>query len=337
LIGLKQKPLYDLTFVCRKGENHFAQPILHELKKRFSIQYLYPNHKRDYWHFQVKGKVIWVEWAHKFAHQVAKKKWEDKKVVVRFHRSEILSRYMKMIKWKNIDHVIFVNSNFENEFRQKISNNLLTSTIPNAIDVKAFPFEEPKSNKSICVYGYGFNPIKGYDSLILFFHKLLNRDSEFHLTIMGMITKQPSSKRQLKKIKEMIREIGIEEKITIIEKDLVDSLVKDRENVSQFLSRHEIILSFSHVESFHYSFAEGLLCGLQGFYNQWHNPLIKEFWNPWGCSSEEDMLKKIIHWSKLDLSAKKEITQRNRQYVLNNFGSQHIAKQYESLFFGAHS
>ena len=332
-----KKPEFDLTFICRKGEDHFAQPILNELAKKYKIQYLYPVHKMDYWNFKVRGKVIWVEWANKFAHQVAKKDWKDKKVIVRFHRSEILSRYMKMIKWKNVDHIIFVNSNFENEFKQKISNGVQTSTIPNAVEEEAFTFLQPRSNNSICVYGYGFNPIKGYDDLILFFRKLLDVDSKFHLTIMGMITAQPSSIRQLKKIKELIRENGLEEKITIIEKELVDSLVEDRTHVSQFLSRHEVILSFSQTESFHYAFAEGLLCGLQGFYNQWSNPLINEFWGPWGCTSEEDMIQRIIEWSKLDLSQKKKTTEKNREYVINNFSSKHIAERYASLFFKASS
>lgn len=334
---LKKNPEFDLTFICSKGADHFAQPILNELEKKYKIQYLYPVHKMDYWHFKVLGKVIWVEWANKFAHQVSKKKWKDKKIIVRLHRNEILSRYMKLIKWKNVDHVIFVNSNFENEFKQKISNNVQTSTIPNAIDVGAFPYMEPKNNKSICIYGYGFNPIKGYDDLIRFFQKLLALDPDFHLTIMGMATKQHSSIRQLKKIKGLVQDLSLEKHITIIEKDLVDSLVKDKKNVSQFLSRHDIILSFSHVESFHYAFAEGLLSGLQGFYNQWHNPLIKEFWGPWGCKSEKNMVDRIIEWSELDTSEMKKITYKNREYVIGHFSSSHVAERYASLFFGVNS
>ena len=45
---------------------------MQELEKKYTIQYLFPEHKRDYHHWQVKGRIIWVEWAHKFAKEVAK-------------------------------------------------------------------------------------------------------------------------------------------------------------------------------------------------------------------------------------------------------------------------
>ncbi|MBL7086366.1 MAG: hypothetical protein ISS28_04635 [Candidatus Cloacimonetes bacterium] len=39
---------FDITFICRSRKNHFAEPILRELENKYSIQYLYPEHKKDY-------------------------------------------------------------------------------------------------------------------------------------------------------------------------------------------------------------------------------------------------------------------------------------------------
>jgi glycosyltransferase involved in cell wall biosynthesis len=324
---------YDITFICRKGECHFAQPILNELEKKYKIQYIFPNHKIEYWHFMVKGKVIWVEWANKFALEVSKKNWKDKKVIVRFHRNEILSEYMSKIKWQNIDKVIFVNSQFEKEFKDKITKNVDTVMIPNAIETKSFPFYKHNYGHSICVYGYAFNPIKGYDLLINMFNKLLKFNPKFHLTIMGMLTGQPSSVRHLKVIKKQIKTLNLAEKITIIEKKKVDSLVEDRKNVSEFLSKHDIIMSYSNTESFHYSFAEGMLSGLEGFYNMWHNPLIKEFWEDFGYESEDKLIAAILEWEKLNNKEKIIKAKKNREYILNNFSNTSISKVYEDLFF----
>ena len=74
----------------------------------------------------IKGKLIWVEWAHKFAKIVSKKKWKNKKVFVRLHRYEIDTDYMKKIKWQNIDKIIFVNKNFEKQFTENINSKLET-------------------------------------------------------------------------------------------------------------------------------------------------------------------------------------------------------------------
>ena len=62
--------------MCYKGKEHFAEPILNILEKKYSIEYLYLERNRDYWHFKVKGKVIWNEWANKFAWHISKKKLE---------------------------------------------------------------------------------------------------------------------------------------------------------------------------------------------------------------------------------------------------------------------
>ncbi len=329
----KNKTIYDITFICRKGHDHFAQPILKELEKKYHIQYLYPEHRLEYWHFLVRGKVIWVEWANKFALPVSRKSWKNKKLIIRLHRNEIISRYMSKIIWKNVDKLVFINKYFENEFKNKVSSEVDTITIPNAIDINSFPLIPHLYGKSICVYSFTFNPIKGYDQLINMFYKLIKIDSGFHLTIMGMITKQHSAIRHLKEIKDQVINMGLSDKITIIERQRVDSLIEDRENVVNFLRKHDIIISYSHTESFHYSFAEGMLCGLEGFYNMWHNSLIKKYWGNWGYESEEEFIDSIIKWSNLSQTDKERKVEENRKYIIKNFSSEAISKKYEKIFW----
>ncbi|MDP8209930.1 MAG: glycosyltransferase [Candidatus Stygibacter australis] len=330
---IKLNNIYDITFVCRKDYDHFAQPILKELEKKYRIQYLYLNHKLEYWHFLVRGRVIWVEWANKFALTVSKKRWKNKKLIIRLHRYEILSKYMNKITWGNVNKLVFVNEHFENEFKEKISSEVNAITIPNAIDIDSFPSLPHLYGKSICAYGFGFDPIKGYDQLINMFGKLVKRDPDFHLTIMGMITKQDTSIRHLKEIKDQIIALGLVENISIIERQCVDSLVDDRSNVVSFLQNHDIIMSYSHTESFHYAFAEGMLCGLEGFYNMWHNSLIKNYWRNWGYGSEEELIDSIIKWTNLSQLEKERKAQENREYIINNFSSEVISKKYEKIFW----
>ena len=88
IFNLNEKK-YDITFISRKDSAHFAEPILSELKKKYVIQHLSPEHKYQYNHWQVKGEVIWVEWAHKFAREVSKKKWKHWRTYASKTRKEV--------------------------------------------------------------------------------------------------------------------------------------------------------------------------------------------------------------------------------------------------------
>ncbi len=331
--SFSKKKNCDITFICRRGKNHFAEPILKELEKKYTIQYLYPEHKRDYSHRRIHGKIIWVEWALKFANLVSKKKWKNRKVFIRLHRWEIDTNYMKKINWNNIEEVIFVNKNFENLFKQRVSNSVKTITISNAISINDFPLYNVVNRKKIICYSISYIKRKGYLELITFFDKVIQKDNSFKLTILARDPETEEEQKYFKLIDNKIKELNICDSISIIKREKNLNLVNDRKNISQYLSKHSIIISLSKNESFQYTIAEGLLSGLQGFYNAWRNPLIKDFWGKWGYSSEDEMRDAIIEWSKLLSSEKQRIAEENRRYIINNFGSENIGIKYEKEFF----
>ena len=325
---------YDITFICQKGKDHFAEPILNALEKKYSIQYLFPVHKREYSHRQVQGRVVWVEWALKFARLVSKKRWNNKRVVVRLHRWEIDTEYMNAIQWNHIDTVLFVNNHFENLFRRKITTLVRTVTIPNAVSTDDYPLNPPHNTKKLLAYSLTFNPIKGYVELVRFFSKLVAHSDAFELTLMAGKPKKQKEIECLAEIKKNIQQVDMEKHIHIVERENIGTLAGDRKNVHAALRRHDAIISFSQLESFHYAFAEGLLCGLQGFYNAWKNPLIKAFWDPWGYDSEEAMIEGILAWSRLPLQERERIARKNREYVIARFGPETIGEAFERELFG---
>ncbi len=326
------QPKYDITFVCYKGKEHFAEPILKILEKKYSIQYLFLERNRDYWHYKVKGKVIWNEWANKFAWHISKKNWKDRKVFVRLHRYEIETKYMQMIKWQNISNLIFVNHQYELDFKNRIDDKANTITIPNALDVNSFPFLKKNYDKNICALSVDFDIRKGYLNLIRTFNKLIKLDNEFKLNIIAI--KSANSDEQRKILDAEIKILDLNNSVNIIQRNKNNNLKEERSEVANLLNDNDIIISYSDDESFHYSFAEGLLVGLQGFYNMWENPLIKEFWEDFGYNSEDEFIKGILDWSKLSNEDKLTKSLKNRQYVIDNFGDEVIANKYEELFFG---
>ena len=331
----KKKPIYDITFICQKGNNHFAQPIIKYLKKHIRVQEMYPNSSFGFWRNNIKGKIIWVEWAGDIAKVLSSKPLKNQKLIIRIHRGEIDTKYMKKINWENVTMLVFINNNLNIQFQSKFGNIVKTLTIPNAISTNAYPMHNTLQNsKSIIAYSYSFFPVKGYIELIKFFNKLFKIDSTYSLTIMAQNTNQPSAKRNLKSMKLLINELQLSNSIKIIENTLLYSIKKNQERVVEELSKHGIIISFSKIESFHYSFAEGLLSGLQGFYNMWDNTMIKEFWGSWGYNSESEMLESILKWEKLSHEEKMNQLRKNRDYVISNFDSEVIGGKYLKLFEG---
>lgn len=324
-------PKYDITFVCQKGKEHFAEPILNILEKKYSIQYLYLKHKRDYWHFRVKGKVVWCEWATKFAVKVSKKNWKNRKSFVRLHRFEIETDFMQKIKWNNINSLVFVNSLYEKEFKNRINPNINTITIPNAIDFNSFPFLKKNYGKNICALSINFVSHKGYLNLIRTFSKIISLDKEFRLNLIAIKSDKSDEQKQI--LDAEIEFLGLNNYVNIIQRNKLNNLKDERNEIANILSENDIIVSYSDFESFHYSFAEGMLVGLEGFYNMWHNPMNKEFWKDFGYNSEDDFIKGIINWSKLGNEDKLNKSNNNREFIINNYGAEVISKKYEELFF----
>ncbi len=321
---LKKKE-YDITFICRRNRDHFAQPILKELEKTYSIQYLLPEHKHDYHHWQVKGRIIWVEWAHKFAKEVSKKRWKNKKVFVRLHRYEIETPYMKGINWFNVNQLIFVNPELEKYFKKNINGSVETKTIPNAIDISKFNYNIPTNKNSLLAFSLHFNPIKSYDQLINVFSKIIDINPEILLTIAAQHSEISKNKNHYKKCKYLIAKNNLQKHIHLY-------TIKNDNEVIGLFKNHNAIVSYSKLESFHYAFAEGLLSGLDGFCNGWRKLNPRFFWNDWCADNEKKFIHAVLEWSNSSLSKKIKKSIKNREYIINNYSSIVISNVFKNIF-----
>ena len=325
LFNLNEKK-YDITFISRKDSAHFAEPILSELKKKYVIQHLSPEHKYQYNHWQVKGEVIWVEWAHKFAREVSKKKWKHKKVIVRLHRYEIDTTYMDSIKWENIDLLIFVNPELENLFKNKYKDVVQTITIPNALDISKFPYNKPTKENNILAYSMFFSPVKAYDQLIKIFSNIININTDLYLTIVAQESENIEYQQYFHDCKNLVKNLNLDSNIKLIS-------INDDQEILKILLKNNAIISYSNLESFHYAFAEGLLSGLEGFCRGWRQLEPSYFWKDWCYFNEKDFINAVIKWSNSSLKDRVENSKKSRQYIINNYSSLAISKIYENYLF----
>jgi glycosyltransferase involved in cell wall biosynthesis len=131
---------------------------------------------------------------------------------------------------------------------------------------------------------------------------------------------------------KLIYDLRLSDSVNIIVRQRVESVTDDRPNIVNLLSKHDVIMSYSRTESFHYAFAEGLLSGLQGFYNMWDNDLISCFWKDYGYNAEDSMLHAIRSWFEIPLDKRLEILAKNRHYIMENFSSKVLSQKYLELF-----
>ena len=119
-----------------------------------------------------------------------------------------------------------------------------------------------------------------------------------------------------------------------VKKLIIDkSELKNQSNVIELLKNHNAIISYSEIESFHYSFAEGLLSGLAGFCNGWRELNPYEFWKDYCYKDEEKFIIGLLDWGELSVSNRNYIGNKNREFILKTFSSEVIGEKYRQLFF----
>jgi len=320
-----------LHFICEKGKDHFAQPIINAI----NLNVVNRVGSNDLFHLlhTFGAKNIWVEWASHPAIMVSKviRPWQ--KLIIRLHRYEMFrQKWMKKINWSNVDCVIFVNSELEEEFKNTVNNTVKTITIPNAIEIDNFGLNELSNINSILAYGLHFHPIKAYDKLIELFAKVTKQNPNFNLTIAGQKPTHEIYQKCYDKCNHLIDKFDLLDNVKLVELNIGEDELKTHSNIKTLLNSHNAIISYSDMESFHYAFAEGLLCGLQGFCRGWRELNPYEFWTDWCYDSEKSMIEGILDWGETTIGERQQIAKTNRKYILDNFSSNIIGKKYEKLF-----
>ena len=320
-----------IHFVCERGKENFAQPILDELDmkivKRFG--------SNDLTHFinSFGAKNMWVEWATHPAIIISKTKRPWQKLIIRLHRYEMYrKKWMRKIKWKNVDCVVFVNSELEREFTKTVCNSVKTITIPNAIEIEQFQPTEITNHNTIVTYSLQFLKRKAYHKLINLFSKIVVKNPTFQLTIAAQEPQHNLYKNYYESCKLLIKEKKLTNNVQlkILKKD--PNELKMHNTIKGLLINNNAVISYSDNESFHYAFAEGLVSGLQGFCRGWGELDLKEFWNDWCYDNEQQMIDGILKWGETSIEERQRIAKNNRKYIVDNFSSEVIAEKYYNLF-----
>ena len=318
-----------ITCICKKGTSQFIIPIIDYLSIKIKIGFIEYSTKANYIAQVFSSDIIFVEWATAAAKFISKIKRKHQFFIIRLHRYEFKDeKLMNSIKWQNVDLLIFVNDSLRKEFNKQYPN-VKTLTIPNAVDCQKFRLTKRTKKNTLLTYSMHFTELKAYYELIKVFKRIISLDSNYHLTIATQKPMSKEHKQYYLKCCSLIEELEMADYVTI---ETLGPEKDAQEKIIYLLETHNAIISFSDIESFHYSFAEGLLSGLHGFCRGWRYPDPKEFWNKWCYTDEPSFIQGIIDWGCCNMQNRNETAKENRRYIINNFSKEIIGEKYYNHF-----
>jgi glycosyltransferase involved in cell wall biosynthesis len=205
--------------------------------------------------------------------------------------------------------------------------------IPNSIELAEFDKEtggirdyriykelsgKDVSGKIILVSLGRLHKVKGFDILINAFDRIKNQFADIVLFIAG------NDYGEKKALSNLIKELGLEERVFLINNI-------EGENKVKFLKNADLFVLASHHENFGIAYAEAMAAGL---------PIVASVNTPWkeieqyGCgkwvnNTSEDFAEAITDILKSD---NKNRGKRAREFVSDRFNPDIIAGEYEKIF-----
>jgi glycosyltransferase involved in cell wall biosynthesis len=241
--------------------------------------YLYPSilKKAIKW-----GDVIWVEWAANEAVVASYLKKPSKKLFIRLHRYEAFEPYPFLIKWENVDKVVFV-SNFMKEVLEdrgiKI-NNEKSKVIYNGVDLDRYDFKQRENGYNIGWVAH-ISPRKNLHLALEIIRKLVEKDERYVLHIAGDFPDLMYERY----IKHLIKAGNLEKNVILY--GWVDDMAK-------WWNDKNYLLSTSMHEGHPYNIMEGMAKGIK--------PIIHNF------DGAEELFDKQFLFSNIDEAVEKITT-----------------------------
>ncbi|PXW85861.1 glycosyltransferase involved in cell wall biosynthesis [Pseudogracilibacillus auburnensis] len=207
-----------------------------------------------------KADIIFCEWGLGNAVFYSNNKLKGQKLYIRIHRQELVTDHLQLVNFNNVTKVIAISTHIYEEFHRvkNIPRNKMM-IIPNMVDVNRFnKLKQENVEYHIGLLGY-LPRLKRLDRAITIFEELYNHDKRFKLYIKGKhpkdlpwLWKQPIEIIYFKKLFKKIKRSKWRKNV-IFE--------SHGDDVAEWFTNINFILSTSDVESFHLAPMEGMASG----------------------------------------------------------------------------
>ncbi len=254
--------------------------------------------------------ISWFEWCDQYLVEATKIE-KKSQIVCRLHSYEAFTDFPLQVDWEKVDLLIFVNKSVQELVTAKIKIKTPQAVIHNAVDIEKYQIPQNKTyGKKIASVGY-INYKKNPELLLYCFKKIHDYDNEYSLHIAGQ--------HQDSRIKLYFDHFIKENNLPVIFDGWID-------NMSDWYSDKDFVISTSLFESFHYSIAEGMASGLMPLIHNWYGAKYiypeKYIYN-----TPDDCLNMIRQYENSNF---KETALENRKYIIDNYNKEDKMKEISS-------
>ena len=251
--------------------------------------------------------IVWCEWCTDAAAMVSHLPGLKTKVIVRLHRWEAYTNWLKAIKWENIDRLLVVPNPYTKA--QLKGMPVKTIDLPNAVNLKRFTIDKKKIASKKIAYIGSLNLKKNIPFLLQCFYELLDFDGNYTLHIAGGL-------------QDKVVENYCNHMTDVLELKGKIFFNGHQTDINEWLKDKSYIVCPSLVEGHPVAVMEGMACGLK--------PLIHSF-----PGADTFFPPEYIFKSALDFVEKTSgpcEPEKYRNWVKENYSFERQAATIESVF-----
>jgi len=234
----------------------FLKPIAAHFSAHNEVRVLAPSTSLQLADAMRWADLTWFEWCDGYLVDATRMP-KAGKIICRLHSYEAFTDVPAKVNWANVDRLILVNRSVEEILDEYGKVPVRRTIIHNGVDPERFPFVPPSARRpgERHVASVGYINYKKNPSLLLQTFKVLHdSDSTFRLDIAGT--------HQDPRIKVYFDHLLPRLQIPVTFHGWVNDM-------PSFYAGMNYVISTSLFESFHYSIAEGMLCGCLPLVHSW--------------------------------------------------------------------
>ncbi len=305
------RPISGQRIAFFASHKSFITEIMAELGRHNEVRMFDGNTLQQMSELMTWSDLSWFEWCDDLIIQATKLP-KQCSIVCRLHSYEAFTDMPSRVDWTKVDHIIFVNRSVMSLVHSQVRPPRPSSIIANGVDMDRFKIPSRKMpGKKIASVGY-INYKKNPTLLLYCFKKIHDYDPSYTLHIAG---EHQDSRIQLY-FDHFLKKNPLPVKF--------DGWVDD---MPSWYADKDFVISTSLFESFHYSIAEGMCCGVL--------PLIHDWYGADGLypqqylfSDPDDCLKLL---KQLERSKRAALAESNRNYIAGKYRLQDRWAEISSL------
>ncbi|MDD2869679.1 glycosyltransferase [Neomegalonema sp.] len=282
---------------------HFVGDIVEHLKKKHEVRAEETRTTQELFELMKWSDVSWFEWCEQTA-ITASHLPKVCRNIVRLHGYEAYLSYPEQIDWNYIDDLIIVSDVSKKPLKGRVPEDKI-KVIHNGVNLDKFTFNKHEKGFNLVCAGY-INPRKNNQFLLYAMHELLKIDQRYFLHFVG---KFQNGEQQIY-LQEAIKKMGIQDHVAF------HDWVKDLNDIH---SNMNYIVSASYRETFGYSIAEGMLCGLKPVIH-WFDGVESIWPEKYVFTNMEEFIKQI--------TSDEYNSQEYKKYVVDNYS---LEKQMRAI------